>query len=110
MFCVAVLAIPQLAASVQSIVALVKTNWPDWAVLLGSYGIDTLQGDDGRQHLPYRKADARYLRKILFWPVHRGAGPRHDDLPCIFCLPHSLCGIDRSICIFPVKVLKWQTK
>ena len=40
-FLLCVLAIPQLAASVRSIAALVKANWPGWAALLSSYGIDT---------------------------------------------------------------------
>ena len=42
-FLLCVLAIPQLAASVGSIAALVKENWPDWIALLGSYGIDTTE-------------------------------------------------------------------
>ena len=40
-FLLCVLAIPQLAASVRSIAALIKANWPDWAALLSSYGFDT---------------------------------------------------------------------
>ena len=42
-FLLCVLAIPQLAASIRSIAALVKTNWPNWVALLGSYGIDTTE-------------------------------------------------------------------
>ena len=42
-FLLCALAIPQLAASVGSIAALVKENWPDWIALLGSYGIDTTE-------------------------------------------------------------------
>ena len=36
-----VLALPQLAASLGSIGALVKEHWPDWARLLSDYGVDT---------------------------------------------------------------------
>ena len=50
MVCVAVLvcllcviAIPQLTASVKSIAVLVRANWPNWAILLNSYGIDTTE-------------------------------------------------------------------
>lgn len=42
-FLLCVLAIPQLAASVRSIAALVKENWPDWLARLGSYGVDTTE-------------------------------------------------------------------
>ena len=38
-----VLAIPQLTASVKSIAVLVRANWPNWAILLNSYGIDTTE-------------------------------------------------------------------
>ena len=38
-----VLAIPQLTASVKSISVLVRANWPNWAILLNSYGIDTTE-------------------------------------------------------------------
>ena len=38
-----VLAIPQLTASVKSIAVLARTNWPNWAALLNSYGIDTTE-------------------------------------------------------------------
>lgn len=38
-----VLAIPQLTASVKSIAVLVRANWPNWAALLNSYGIDTTE-------------------------------------------------------------------
>ena len=38
-----VLAIPQLTASVKSIAELARANWPNWAVLLNSYGIDTTE-------------------------------------------------------------------
>lgn len=42
-FLLCVLAIPQLAASVKSIAALVKANWPGWVVRLSSYGVDTTE-------------------------------------------------------------------
>lgn len=35
------IAIPELIASVKSIVVLVKIHWPDWAALLSEYGVDT---------------------------------------------------------------------
>ena len=38
-----VLAIPQLTASVKSIAVLARANWPNWAALLNSYGIDTTE-------------------------------------------------------------------
>ena len=38
-----VLAIPQLTASVKSIAILARANWPNWAALLNSYGIDTTE-------------------------------------------------------------------
>lgn len=38
-----VLAIPQLTASVKSIAELARANWPNWAALLNSYGIDTTE-------------------------------------------------------------------
>ena len=38
-----VLAIPQLTASVKSIAVLVRANWPNWAILLNSYGIDATE-------------------------------------------------------------------
>ena len=38
-----VLAIPQLTASVKSIAVLVRANWPNWAILLNSYEIDTTE-------------------------------------------------------------------
>ncbi len=38
---ICIIAIPQLAASIKSIAALVKEKWPDWAALLRDYGIDT---------------------------------------------------------------------
>ena len=38
-----VLAIPQLTASVKSIAVLARTNWPNRAALLNSYGIDTTE-------------------------------------------------------------------
>lgn len=38
-----VLAIPQLTASVKSIAVLVRANWPNWAALLNSYGINTAE-------------------------------------------------------------------
>lgn len=38
-----VLAIPQLTASVKSIAELARANWPNWAALLNSHGIDTTE-------------------------------------------------------------------
>ncbi len=38
-----VLAIPQLAASLKSIAALIKESWPNWEALLNSNGIDTTE-------------------------------------------------------------------
>ena len=38
-----VIAIPQLIASVKSIISLIKEKWPDWAAVLRNYGFDTAE-------------------------------------------------------------------
>ena len=38
-----VVAIPQLIASVKSIISLIKEKWPDWAAVLRNYGFDTAE-------------------------------------------------------------------
>lgn len=58
---VCVMAIPQLVSSVKSVAELIKEQWPDWAALLQSYGIDTSELTEQLALLDWKTA----LEKML---------------------------------------------
>ena len=60
-----VLAVPQLAASVKSVTALVKENWPKWVALLNDYGFDTTE---------LTKIAASFNWKMAVEKIFTGAG------------------------------------
>ena len=69
-----VIAIPQLIASVKSIISLIKEKWPDWAAVLRNYGFDTAEISAYLNKLDWktiaekamkRDTGARALRSII---------------------------------------------